>query len=81
MIQGIDFMYWFYKLPPLPKNQGEKKDLLLRNKIRHTADLIIIYPACLKVQRAENAKGNISLHICHHSNTLGLDILVAFKDS
>lgn len=38
---------------------GKKKIFLLRNKIRHTADLVIIYPVCLKVQRAEDAKGNI----------------------
>lgn len=31
-------------------------------------------------KKAENAKGNILLHIFHHSNTFGLEVLVAFKD-
>lgn len=82
---NFDTRYLFYELivltSPPPRKPGEKKDLFLRNKVRHSTDLIIIYLAFLKVQRAENAKGNIPLHIFHPSNTFGLEVLVAFKDS
>lgn len=80
----FDTRYLFYELILLtsspPQKPQKKKDFVLRNKVRHTADLMIIYPACLKVQRAENAKGNIPLHICHNSNIFGLAALVTFKD-
>lgn len=76
--------YLFYELillPPLSENHQGKKYLFLRDRIRYTANLIIIYPACLKVQGVENAKGNTPLHICHHKNSFRHEVLVAIKDS